>query len=317
MSVRALVAAIFPRGHPLAIEAAVQLCQSGGGEGEAEEAADLRAVDAGLVTLSLLGPGEGHRQVIARLVQRMASCDAPLRHLPLLAAALHAFVRAPPRVCTFAAKWWRFNCAAKPDDLPLAEEPVDGIEQHLLHQKLLASARATLHGVRQEIACMVEALVDAHRRVHHQANMHNALNIKNALNSSSHTKNALKTKNALNSQLSDGKARPDDLALLRRNLQDHEIGKVSAKGLLADMERRGEVLFRELFQVLCAGCWVYSGVAGSWSRVQDTTVQDNLTQDNLTQDKSSTQEHHRQHHLLYVTLLCLAWPIRAFCYLAV
>jgi len=302
MSVRGLVAAIFPRGHPLAIEAAVQLCQSGGGEGEAEEAEDLRAVDAGVVTLSLLGPGKGHREVIGRLVQRMASCDAPLPHLPLLAAALHAFVRAPARVCTFAANWWRCNSAAKPHHLqwPLPEEPVEGMQQQVLQQQVLASARATLHAVRQEIACMVEALVHAHRRVHDEPHI----------------------KNALNSQLSDSKAGPDELALLHRNLQDLEIGKLSGAGLLADMERRGEVLFSELFQVLCAGCWVYGGIAGSWSRVQDNRVQDNRVhdnrvQENLTHDKRSTQEHHRQHHLLYVSLVCLAWPIRAFCCLAV
>jgi hypothetical protein len=57
ISVRSALVSILPRGYPPAVHAAQKLAQSGGGEGELEEAEDLRSVAAAATTLALLGPG--------------------------------------------------------------------------------------------------------------------------------------------------------------------------------------------------------------------------------------------------------------------
>ena len=88
LNVRGALASILPRGYPAAIRAALRLAESGGGEGEAEEAEDLRAVAAAAATFAIIGPGQDTQGVIAFICERMRSKDAPLTHLPPLASAL-------------------------------------------------------------------------------------------------------------------------------------------------------------------------------------------------------------------------------------
>ena len=57
ISARSAVRRLVPRGYPLAIRAALTLLHSAGGEGEEEEAEDLRAVSSGALALAILGPG--------------------------------------------------------------------------------------------------------------------------------------------------------------------------------------------------------------------------------------------------------------------
>jgi hypothetical protein len=91
LSARSAVARVVPPGYAPAIHAALHLMQSGGGEGEIEEAEDLGAVAGGASAIAILGPGLESQLVFSKIVQRMRCSDTPLAHLPLLATALHRY----------------------------------------------------------------------------------------------------------------------------------------------------------------------------------------------------------------------------------
>ena len=78
ISARAAVAHLIPRGYPPAIHAALHLMiQSGGGEGEIEEAEDFGAVAAGANAIAVLGLGADLERSVRGAKMLAVDLEAP------------------------------------------------------------------------------------------------------------------------------------------------------------------------------------------------------------------------------------------------
>ena len=138
---RAFVARCMPHGCPPAVRAALSLMESAGGESPEEEGDDLRAVEAGVAALSLLGPMRGpsfpgqkyegrlvgeagewagaRHGTVASVCERLWDGDTPLSHVPLLGSALVSFAEAShlgTSLSAFPGAWWRSAGSARGPD---------------------------------------------------------------------------------------------------------------------------------------------------------------------------------------------------------